>query len=139
MSAYEVFLRAYRSGVPLDEAFAQGLQANRQGVAMSDEEMKSAKYLNEISQPGFLHFPNLTAINAFVQRTLSGASSSRAEVERDAAVMAEAYHNAWRQEWLAQGLPVEAVPEWRSLKEYTRKTTMRCICAALPADEAPKS
>lgn len=43
---------------------------NGEGVALTEAEMKSAEYLNNVSQPGFMHCEHLAPINEFVQRLL---------------------------------------------------------------------
>lgn len=49
------------------------------GRGLTPEELKSAKYLNEISGPGFMHRQNLAPINAFVQRLLDAPAAPASE------------------------------------------------------------
>lgn len=60
----------YDIGKKLARTAPEALGAAK-GVELTDAELKSAAYLNNVSQPGFMHCEHLTPINEFVQRILA--------------------------------------------------------------------
>ena len=101
---------------------------NGEGVALTEAELKSAKYLNEISGPGFMHRQHLTPINAFVQRLLAVAPAAAAPAP---AAQADAMQTAWNE---------HTGEEWHEGKGITRTlwavAWRRALQSATPAANA---